>query len=540
MAVCRPSVSTRPSTVPSRAAEGRQSLKSPAATLPRSPLLSSPLLSYAYASRVPSLTELVRRHSGAGEADIEWLHMLASEWQLLADLSFADLLLWVPAQDGDAWVCAAQVRPATGPTAHRDDMVGTLVRRGKMPLVDRSWNERRVCREGDPSWRAGDVPVREETIPVRRGADVLGVVARHTNLTGIRTPSRLELTYLRTATELAQMIATGRFPRPGAVHELGRSPRVGDGLIRLDVDGVVAYASPNALSAYRRLGLTSDLVGERLATVTYALAPSAEPVDNALAQVVTGRAAANTEVEGNGVALQLRAIPLEPDGNRIGGLVLVRDVSELRRRERELLTKDATIREIHHRVKNNLQTVAALLRLQARRLEAPSARAALEEAVRRVGSIAMVHETLSQSDDETVDFDDVADRLVAMVAEVSAADGHVARRRTGVFGILPADVATPLSLVLAELLQNAVEHGLGGRSGEVSLTAERTAGWLRVVVADDGAGLPADFDVEASSSLGLQIVRTLVVAELGGGLHLGSRKSGGTEAVLDLPLTSRR
>src|SRR5690606_21061579 len=159
--------------------------------------------------------------------------------------------------------------------------------------VDRSWDERRICREGDPAWRAGDVPVREETIPVRRGDDVLGVIARHTNLTGIRTPSRLELTYLRTATELAQMIAAGRFPRPGAVHELGRSPRVGDGLIRLDADGVVAYASPNALSAYRRLGLTADLVGERLASVTVALAPSVEPVDEELAQVVTGRAAAN-------------------------------------------------------------------------------------------------------------------------------------------------------------------------------------------------------------------------------------------------------
>ena len=72
-------------------------------------------------------------------------------------------------------------------------------------------------------------------------------------------------------------------------------------------------------------------------------------------------------------------------GDRIGALVLLRDVTELRRRERELMTKDATIREIHHRVKNNLQTVAALLRLQARRLRIPEGRAALEEAVRRVG-----------------------------------------------------------------------------------------------------------------------------------------------------------
>ena len=103
----------------------------------------------------------------------------------------------------------------------------------------------------------------------------------------------------------------------------------------------------------------------------------------------------------------LRAIPLRPTGERTGGIVLLRDVTELRRRDRELVTKDATIREIHHRVKNNLQTVAALLRLQARRIGVPEGRVALEEAVRRVGAIAVVHETLSQAFDETVDFDEV-------------------------------------------------------------------------------------------------------------------------------------
>ncbi|MBO0827571.1 MAG: histidine kinase N-terminal domain-containing protein [Streptosporangiales bacterium] len=493
---------------------------------------------------MPTLSELVQRYARdvvADPGDVEWLHMLVSEWQLLADLSFADLLLWLPAENATAWVCAAQVRPATGPTAHLDDVVGQLVARGRMPLVDRAWDQGRICREGDPSWRDDDVPVREETIPVHRGQRLLGVVARHTNLTGVRTPSRLELTYLRTATELAQMIAAGRFPRPGAGHELGRSPRVGDGLIRLDLGGLVAYASPNALSAYRRLGLTADLVGQRLADVTYALAPSSEPVDEVLAQVVTGRAPANAEVEGNGVTVQIRAIPLEPTGARIGALVLVRDVTDLRHRERELLTKDATIREIHHRVKNNLQTVAALLRLQSRRLDAPAARAALDEAVRRVGSIAMVHETLSQSDDEeAVDFDEVVARLVAMVVDVSAADGEVVAKREGAFGTLPAELATPLSLVLTELLQNAVEHGLRGRSGEVGITADRTEGRLRVRVTDDGAGLPQGFDATRSVSLGLQIVRTLVMTELGGVLELGARPGGGTRASLDLPLPAAR
>ena len=106
-------------------------------------------------------------------------------------------------------------------------------------------------------------------------------------------------------------------------------------------------------------------------------------------------------------------------------------MTDLRRRDRELVTKDATIREIHHRVKNNLQTVAALLRLQARRIGEPAARSALEEAVRRVGSIAIVHETLSQSVEGNVDFDEVADRLGAMVTDVSSVGARVRVRRVG-------------------------------------------------------------------------------------------------------------
>ncbi len=171
-------------------------------------------------------------------------------------------------------------------------------------------------------------------------------------------------------------------------------------------------------------------------------------------------------MEGNGSVVQLRAIPLIVGGSRTGALILVRDVTELRRRERELMTKDATIREIHHRVKNNLQTVAALLRLQARRLRAPEAREALDEAVRRVGSIAVVHETLSHAPDEIVDFDDIADRVAMMAGEVSAPEVRVIPKLTGSFGLLSAAVATPLAMVLTELLQNALQHGFPARRAQ--------------------------------------------------------------------------
>ncbi|NEE30891.1 PAS domain-containing protein, partial [Streptomyces sp. SID7982] len=347
------------------------------------------------------------------------------------------------------------------------------------------------------------------------------------------------LTYLQSASDLAQMIAAGSFPFPGQQVDMDASPRVGDGLIRLDADGIVQYASPNGLSAYHRLGLASDLVGQHLGTVTAELAPSRGPVDEALVKVASGYAPREFEVECAGGVIQLRAIPLKPKGVRIGSLVLLRDVTELRRRERELITKDATIREIHHRVKNNLQTVAALLRLQSRRMDSEQGREALNEAVRRVGSIAIVHETLSQNLDERVEFDEIADRVIAMVSEISP--GKVTCRRTGRFGILDAEVATPLSMVLTEVLQNALEHAFTlADHGTVEVSAVRggspSEGRLLITVTDDGRGLPEGFDPKQAGNLGLQIVRTLVEGELGGTFGMVPAPERGTQVVLDLPV----
>ncbi|NUW35119.1 histidine kinase N-terminal domain-containing protein [Nonomuraea sp. SMC257] len=509
---------------------------------------------------MPTLSDLVVRHTSLDAADLEWLHSLVSDWQLLADLSFADLILWAPllpptseAGGGEAraenghgerygggWIAIAQMRPTTGPTVYHDDVVGTVVARGERHLIDTAWNERRICREGDPDWSTG-VPVREETIPVRRvlpdgQGRFLAVIQRSTNLSSARTPSRLELTYLQSASDLAQMVAEGRFPFSGDEPILVRSPRVGDGLLRLDRGGRVTYASPNALSAYRRLGLHADLVGAELGRVTATLCYSDEPINEDLMIVASGRAAKETEVESGGTIVQLRAIPLIVGGGRIGALVLIRDVTELRRRERELMTKDATIREIHHRVKNNLQTVAALLRLQARRLQVPEGREALEEAVRRVGSIAIVHETLSHAPEEFVDFDDIADRVIAMAGEVSAAESAVTPRRVGAFGVLPSLIATPLAMALTELLQNALQHGKPRR---LQVVVERVGPGddrLNVTVWDDGQGVPEGFDLDSSTSLGLQIVRTLVEGELSGKLSIGPREGGGTEVMLSIPL----
>ena len=119
--------------------------------------------------------------------------------------------------------------------------------------------------------------------------------------------------------------------------------------------------------------------------------------------------------------------------------MLVQDVTELRRRDRMLLYKDAVIREIHHRVKNNLQTIACLLRLQARRLDSQEAKAALEEGVTRIRTIAFVHETLSQASSDLVDFDEVIRGVLRMLEDALGLvrAGREDRRRRRASGSCP-------------------------------------------------------------------------------------------------------
>jgi len=233
--------------------------------------------------------------------------------------------------------------------------------------------------------------------------------------------------------------------------------------------------------------------------------------------------------------VSLRAIPLRLGGVRIGAIVLVRDVTEVRHQERELITKDATIREIHHRVKNNLQTVASLLRIQARRTHSEGARDALTQAMRRVAAIAVVHDTLSEGLSQNVDFDEVFARVLMLIAEVASSHNTVVRpKSTGSFGTLPSEYATPLALALTELVTNAVEHGLVGRSdGEVEIVASRTDDSLAVKVRDNGGGLP---EGKVGSGLGTQIVRTLIQGELGGTIDWHTLEGEGTEVTIEVPL----
>jgi two-component sensor histidine kinase len=274
----------------------------------------------------------------------------------------------------------------------------------------------------------------------------------------------------------------------------------------------VEYASPNAVSALHRVGIYANAVGLSLAELGF---------NDASVRLAFERHEPVTEEfdQTAAVTVLTRCMPIMAGGRITGGLLLLRDVSEVRQRDRLLLSKDATIREIHHRVKNNLQTISSLLRLQTRRSQSDEARRVLSDAVRRIRTIALVHETLSREASDDVTFVEIVRPLLRLAEDsLQSPDRPVRFRVEGDGGKLSASVATSLAVVLTELLQNAVAHAFRNRSrpGNVVVLLEHDDSTLWVTVVDDGIGVPEDFSVDRASSLGLTIVRTLVTTELGG------------------------
>jgi two-component sensor histidine kinase len=231
-------------------------------------------------------------------------------------------------------------------------------------------------------------------------------------------------------------------------------------------------------------------------------------------------------------------VPLRWKGRQVGELVCDRD-TPFSEEDRALLASIAShaavalehgravlrgvlAQEIHHRVKNNLQTVASLLRLQAR-TDGVDARKALNDSVNRILAIAAVHEVLTERRDEDVELAELLDRLRAMLVQGLAASKEVDAVLEPVS--LAGNRATALALVFSELLQNALEHG-GDR---VRVELARREGELVLAIADDGGGLRG----EPVSGTGLSIVRALVQEELEGRLSLES--NGGLRAEVVFP-----
>src|SRR5256714_577216 len=294
-------------------------------------------------------------HTRLDGPQVGHLQRLLGSWGMRADLCFADLLLFVPVAagegaEGSRFIVLGQMRPTTSQTLHREDLVGRIIDEVERPLVARAWRLGEIV-EGEITVTARGERARVQCIPVRYDGELVAVMTREAALLVGRPHGELERVYVEVFSRFARMIVAGEFPFASDDIDTEDAPRVGDGVVLLDSTGRVEYASPNAVNALHRMGVYSNAEGLLLGDLG---------IDDAAVRLAFAtRVPATEEVERlPEVIVLVRCIPLLDNTKVNGGLVLMRDVTDLRRRDRLLLSKDAAIPQVHHRGKNNLQTIS--------------------------------------------------------------------------------------------------------------------------------------------------------------------------------------
>jgi two-component sensor histidine kinase len=449
------------------------------------------------------------------------LDNVAANLQLVADMGYGDVALAAPGADGRLEVIA-DARPNTAVAPIATSRIGRVLDPAEEPEAYSA------LETGEPASGARRRVARGITYTTSAwplgGRASCAVVIRDLAEQVAGSAGAMEAAFMDVAEELLDALRGGPITDVRTGEPFAAVRTAGDGVMRVGPLGKIAYASPNAVNIMRLAGVDTELTGMKASGLPgggFGIAPA----------LGTGRGiAVETPVAER--VLGYRTIDLPA-----GALVLVEDLTEAHRREQEIKVKDATIREVHHRVKNNLQTIASLLRIQARRSDSAEVRRALAEATERVGAMAVVHELLAGSDEERVDFSQVATTVVDLVRRGLVGEGHqVVVEVQGQTGDVDARTATSLALALAELVHNALEHGIGDReNGRVDVTARRVKGELVLTVRDDGAGLPEGFEGVRSAHLGLAIVRTVVEDDLRGTISFSGGR--GTTVTVRVPAT---
>ncbi|MBI4786622.1 MAG: histidine kinase N-terminal domain-containing protein [Chloroflexi bacterium] len=482
----------------------------------------------------------VRVQPTTKDGDSAYLDRIGRVIPLLADLSRADILICVPRGDERAQV-VAQAKPHSIAPVHRAAMIGEMLTRENAGALFRAMAERQYTRSQreyphQGSSEGAPAPVVQEAYPVEAPTgQIVGGVLIETNLLESERLRRRSEVFQRVLKALQQMALRGEPQGIGELSAFGEH----DGVIVTDSDRIIRYMSGIAVNLYRNIGYGEPLVGKPLSYLE-------TQDDEFVRQALERRACLQVELDEHGRNWIKKAIPISraeraslfapAREHLIGTFLLVHDDTEARQRARELLIKTTMIKEMHHRVKNDLQTVASLLRMQARRMQTTEAKGALGEAVNRILSIAVIHEFLSEQDTRVINIREVAQRIIQQMEQgVLDPERRIAMKLAGPNVFLSARQATSCALVINELLQNALEHGFDPRAagGTISLTFHDHGDAIGLVVHDDGHDLPPNFNLQNVDSLGLRIVRMLVTEDLKGQIELQSDR--GVSAIVRFP-----
>lgn len=434
---------------------------------------------------------------------------------LAADIAHAVATLYLPSADKKWLDICKQAHPKTQHSRLLPDLTGMRVRAVEEPLVCRCL-QKGISLNGKREWRFGMFNSFFVHPLIDRMGKVYGVLALET-----AAPDEIIMS------QVLQML--NNLKRSVVQDPLYDRLRPEDGLMVVDAQKTIIAANNNAKHIFSFRDIP-ELVGQRTNSVAINWPLVGMVMDTGIAE--------SKEITYHGLLLNLRILPVVPMPKGGCAIVIIRDVTELRKKDQELLIKSVVIKEIHHRVKNNLQTIASLLRLQSRRAQSEEAKSVLADCIGRVNSIAIVHEYLSQHEEGMIDVEKVAKGIYKAIISSMVRPGFKLETEFEAESLLlPSEKATSIALILNELLQNCIEHAFDGRDkGLLKVYFNSAAGFYELAIIDDGVGLPEDFDINKMRSLGLKIIKTMSETELQGSFIFENRAEGGTKAMVRFPV----
>ncbi len=476
----------------------------------------------------------------------DFLERVKAGMSIAADISRADIVLF-QLHDGEL-VVVAHAMPASISSLYRQSALHRTYHPQEHPLVmdalTRGAHRRRlreVLTDG--------APVDEEIWPViDANGSIVAAFSLLTNLIEYERHRRRKRIFQTAMRWLKWMAVHGELRGAedlSPFHEF-------DGILYINEAGSIEYLSGIAINLYRRVGYLEDMRRRGLS----GLATNDEAI---LARALRAQRCLEETVEFGDHYWVHKAVPLrlaQPQWQRpttwfngrnlplapAGAFLLIHDATEARHREQEMKIKSALIKEVHHRVKNNLASVASLVRMQARRItSAEDARKALADTEERIRSIAIIHEYLAAEEGRPISMRDVCQRIAEEVRHIEEKPGQVITiTLSGPSLHLVSRQATACSLAVNELISNAIEHSTEPvlRDVVIDVILEDGGDFVRVQVTDDGPGLPADFNLQTARGLGLQIVRTLAQEDLKGKFEIRDNVPNGTIAIVEFPKAS--
>lgn len=492
--------------------------------------------------------------------------LLDPQDDLLSNYEFAESQAVQRSPVGQILV-ARHAAPHSLSSIYRDDMTGRTYTFNAQPTVHRALMEDRKNRMTEskipPERTSSGAPVIQQVYTVHNAVNqAIAALLIETNMIEYERHRRRDLPFRHAVRWLQRMAVQGEIETAEISGGFGSL----DGIYLVDEQFCISYMSGIAMNLFRSVGRVAEMRGAPISDLE-------EQDEEIVSQAMQANCCVQTRHESEDGRVWVRtAIPLRAppgslysmrrrmrrhlpwtnsvateDAPQVDGVfVLVQNLTETVQRERELKVKSAMIQEVHHRVKNNLQTIAAILRIQSRRYQDEAAKQQLTDAVNRILSMSVIHEYLSQDEHRPINIRDVCQRILGQAQQVAVNPGQqVEIAMEGPNIRLPAGQATASALVVNELLMNAMEHGLRDRhKGEIRIALEDLGDEVRITLLDNGLGLPSDFDPDKSRTLGLQIVYTLVTDDLKGRLQFeqvtgdDTGAAEGTRAIVTFPKRS--